>query len=61
MPETFAALLFAHVLADFIFQTNWMVAHKRRLPVMLAHVGIVGVQEADDRRRQRAQHHHALQ
>ena len=43
MPETFAALLFAHVLADFIFQTNRMVAHKRRLPVMLAHVGIVGV------------------
>ena len=42
MPETFAALLFAHVLADFIFQTNRMVAHKRRLPVMLAHVGIVG-------------------
>ena len=24
MTETFAALLFAHVLADFVFQTGWM-------------------------------------
>ncbi|MGL4235898.1 DUF3307 domain-containing protein [Tabrizicola sp.] len=29
MIETLAALLFAHVLADFVFQTNWMVANKR--------------------------------
>ena len=42
MPETFAALLLAHVLADFIFQSNWMVANKRRLWVMLAHIAMVG-------------------
>lgn len=29
MTETFIALLFAHTLADFVFQTNWMVANKR--------------------------------
>jgi hypothetical protein len=41
MPETLAALLFAHVIADFIFQTNWMVAHKRRPTAMAAHIAIV--------------------
>jgi hypothetical protein len=29
MTETLATLLFAHTLADFVFQTNWMVANKR--------------------------------
>jgi hypothetical protein len=29
MTETFVALLFAHTLADFVFQTNWMVVNKR--------------------------------
>jgi hypothetical protein len=42
MTETFAALLFAHVLADFVFQTSGMVANKHRPPAMAAHVGIVG-------------------
>ncbi len=29
MVETFTALLLAHVLADFMFQTDWMIANKR--------------------------------
>lgn len=29
MTETFTALLFAHILADFVFQTRWMVDRKR--------------------------------
>lgn len=29
MTETFIALLFAHTLADFVFQTRWMAANKR--------------------------------
>ena len=40
MTETLAALLLAHVLADFVFQTNWMVANKRR-PGGLALHGLV--------------------
>jgi Protein of unknown function (DUF3307) len=40
MPETLTALLLAHVLADFVFQTNWMVANKRR-PEGLALHGLV--------------------
>lgn len=41
MMETFAALLFAHVLADFVVQTNWMVAHKRKPQVLLLHALLV--------------------
>jgi Protein of unknown function (DUF3307) len=41
MPETLAALLFAHVLADFVFQTNWMVANKRRPLGLAAHGAVV--------------------
>ncbi|MEO8532027.1 MAG: DUF3307 domain-containing protein [Deltaproteobacteria bacterium] len=41
MIETLAVLIFAHVLADFVFQTDWMVAHKRKLHVLLAHTGVV--------------------
>lgn len=37
MFETFAALLFAHVLADFVLQTRWMVARKRQFGVLLLH------------------------
>ncbi|AWD20791.1 DUF3307 domain-containing protein [Fuscovulum blasticum] len=37
MPETLAALLFAHVLADFVFQTAWMVRHKRRADGLALH------------------------
>lgn len=36
MTETFAALLFAPALADFVFQSGWMVANRRRPAAMLA-------------------------
>lgn len=41
MIQTFAALLFAHTLADFLFQTNWMVQNKRQTIPMLAHIAAV--------------------
>jgi len=41
MPETLAALLFAHVLADFVFQTNRMVEHKQKPLVLGIHFAIV--------------------
>ena len=41
MIETFTALLFAHVLADFVFQTNWITDNKRRPQVLLLHALIV--------------------
>ena len=37
MIETFTALLLAHALADFVFQTGWMVAGKRGAGPLLAH------------------------
>lgn len=40
MIETFTALLLAHVLADFLLQSRWMVANKRR-PAALALHGLV--------------------
>ena len=39
--ETFAAILLAHVLADFMMQTNWMIRHKRRPLVLLLHIAVV--------------------
>jgi len=41
MIETFAALLFAHVLADFVLQTRWMIDHKRHPGVLLGHAAVV--------------------
>ena len=41
MTQTFIALLLAHTLADFSFQTNWMVANKRHILPMLAHIAVV--------------------
>ena len=41
MIETLAALFFAHVLADFVFQTKAMVAHKRHPGVLLLHTALV--------------------
>jgi Protein of unknown function (DUF3307) len=41
MTETFIALLFAHTLADFLFQTNWMVENKRSPLVLGLHTLIV--------------------
>ena len=43
MIETFAALLFAHALADFTFQTNWLNANKAKPQVMLLHGAIVWI------------------
>lgn len=40
MIETFTALLFAHVLADFVFQSKWMVDNKASLRGLGAH-GII--------------------
>lgn len=41
MTETFIALLFAHALADFVLQTNWMAENKRNPVALAAHVGVV--------------------
>lgn len=41
MIETFTAVLFAHVLADFVLQANWIHANKSRPSVMLLHGVIV--------------------
>ena len=40
MVETFIALLFAHTLADFAFQTNWMVENKRTPLALVLHGAI---------------------
>ncbi|MCR8547069.1 DUF3307 domain-containing protein [Salipiger sp. P9] len=37
MIHSFAALLLAHMLADFVLQTRWMVQHKRHPGVMALH------------------------
>lgn len=39
--ETFILLALAHTLADFVFQTDWMVANKRNPAVLALHGGIV--------------------
>lgn len=41
MTETFAALLLAHALADFVFQTRRIALDKHRPPVLLLHGAIV--------------------
>ncbi len=41
MTETFIALLFAHALADFVLQTNWMAANKRDPLRLIAHIAVV--------------------
>lgn len=41
MTETFAALLLAHVVADFLLQTSGMIATKRRPATLLLHGVIV--------------------
>lgn len=41
--QTFSALLFAHVIGDFLLQTRWMVARKRNVFVLLLHVVLHGV------------------
>jgi hypothetical protein len=39
--ETFAALLVAHVAADYLFQTRWMALNKNRIGPLGAHIAIV--------------------
>ncbi len=39
--DTFILLLLAHVLADFLFQTNWMVINKRSFGVLFIHCSVV--------------------
>ncbi|MFC2969137.1 DUF3307 domain-containing protein [Acidimangrovimonas pyrenivorans] len=41
MIETVTALLVAHVLADFVLQTDGMIANKRAPQVLLLHIAIV--------------------
>ncbi|MBN8630401.1 MAG: DUF3307 domain-containing protein, partial [Rhodobacterales bacterium] len=41
MTQTFIALFFAHTLADFVFQTGWMVANKHRAAGLAAHGAVV--------------------
>lgn len=41
MIATFTALLFAHVLADFVLQTGWIHANKHRFGVLLLHGALV--------------------
>ncbi|WP_421703884.1 DUF3307 domain-containing protein [Aliiroseovarius sp.] len=41
MAETLTALIFAHILADFLFQTDWMSANKSKPGVLLLHTAVV--------------------
>lgn len=41
MIETLIALLFAHILADFLLQSGWMISRKKNPLVLLLHVSIV--------------------
>ena len=43
MIATLTALLFAHVLADFVLQTDWINANKSKPHVMLLHGAIVWI------------------
>lgn len=38
---TFAALFLAHVVADYVLQTTWMVVNKKRPIAMAAHITLV--------------------
>lgn len=38
---TFAALFLAHVIADYVLQTTWMVTNKKRILAMVMHIGLV--------------------
>ncbi len=38
---TFAALFLAHVIADYVLQTTWMVVNKKRVLAMVLHIGLV--------------------
>ena len=46
MWETLVLLLTGHLMGDFLFQTGWMVANKRKPVVLVIHVGVVIVTTA---------------
>ncbi len=46
MKETLLLTVTAHLAADFILQTQWMVAHKKRAGVLLLHAAIVALAAA---------------
>jgi hypothetical protein len=41
--ELWLAWLAAHLLGDFVLQTDWMVAHKRRSAVLAGHAAVFGI------------------
>jgi hypothetical protein len=41
MLDTLIALVFAHLLADFVLQTGWMAANKRNPVALTAHIAVV--------------------
>jgi Protein of unknown function (DUF3307) len=41
MIETFTALLTAHLLADFVLQTDYMITHKKKCNILALHALIV--------------------
>ncbi|HAG37660.1 MAG TPA: hypothetical protein DCL34_12750 [Erythrobacter sp.] len=43
MLETFTALLTAHLLADFVLQTDYMIAHKKQAKILALHGLIIGI------------------
>lgn len=43
MTETFTALLTAHLLADFVLQTDYMIAHKKEIRILLLHGLVIGL------------------
>lgn len=43
MIETLTALLTAHLLADFVLQTDYMIAHKQKYRILALHGLIVGI------------------
>ena len=46
MLQTLTALVTAHLIADFVLQTQWLLARKRRHRFLLIHVGVVGLSAA---------------
>lgn len=42
MIETIVALTLGHMLADFVFQTGWMIRKKREIPALVTHAAVVG-------------------
>ncbi len=41
MAESFVILIAAHLIGDYLLQTNWIAENKRSLRVLTMHVGIV--------------------